>query len=113
MTQKLLICQAGTKEATLYETTTPQVFSDNELIDLGVTWPLRTKKYLVFSLKNGKKIQTPDYLSPINFRYSTLEGLKRYLNDPQNAEKYFYLTNPDAARLYEELENNNSTLTHL
>src|SRR5690606_28302954 len=57
-------------------------------------------------LKKGQQVQTPDYLSPINFRYSTLEGLKRYLSDNQKGEKYFYLTNPDAARLCEELENN-------
>lgn len=107
MTQKLLVCQAGTNDATLYDTTTPQVYSDDELIDLGVNWPLRARQYLVFKLKNGQQIQIPGYLSPINFRYSTLEGLKRYLKDPQTGEKYFYLTNSDAARLYEELENNN------
>lgn len=106
MTQKLLVCQAGTKDATLYETTIPQVYSDDELIVLGVNWPLRARQYLVFELKKGQQVQTPDYLSPINFRYSTLEGLKRYLSDNQKGEKYFYLTNPDAARLYEELENN-------
>ena len=62
---------------------TPQVYSDDELIDLGVNWSPRARQYLVFKLKNGQQIQTPDYLSPINFRYSTLEGLKRYLKDPQ------------------------------
>ncbi len=72
-----------------------------------LVWNLRTNKYVVFHLKNPQEINTPDLLSPISFRYSTWEGLKRYLQSPQDSEKYFYLTNPDAARLHEELVKNN------
>ncbi|MBN2775836.1 MAG: DUF2357 domain-containing protein [Prolixibacteraceae bacterium] len=106
LTKKILICISGTKKAFLCNVSKWNILSDNELVNLGATWELRTDKYVVFELKDLKEIQTPDYLAPLNFRYSTLEGLNRYLNDPQNASKYFYLTNPDAARLYEELENN-------
>ena len=40
----------------------------------------------------------------MKFRYSTVEGLNRYLNDPVNEKDCFYLTNPGSARLYEELK---------
>ena len=107
MSKKLLICRAGTKEAILYDAEKTEIVSDNELIKLGATWSLRTDKYVIFHLKNAEKLVTPDYLSPLNFRYSTLEGLKRYIANPKDSEKYFYLTNPDAARLYEELMRKN------
>lgn len=108
LTKKLLICQAGSNDAILYDVLKWEILSDNELIELGVTWNLRTNKYVVFYLKNPKEIEIPDSLvPPTKFRYSTLEGLNRFLKDPLNAKKYFYLTNPDAARLYEELAKSN------
>jgi hypothetical protein len=36
-----------------------------------------------------------------------LEGLTRYLGDPNLDKDCFYLTNPDAARLYQELKKRN------
>ena len=47
----------------------------------------------------------PSNLAPLRFRYSTSEGLKRFNEDPSRNRNYFYLTNPDAARLFEKLTN--------
>lgn len=106
LTKKILISKAGTKEAILFDVKNWEILSDNELINLGVSWNLRTNKYVVFHLKNPKEINIPDLLSPISYRYSTWEGLNRFLKSPQDSEKCFYLTNPDAARLHDELVKN-------
>lgn len=104
MTKKILLCKSGTTEAYLYDVKEWEILTDKELKEKGTTWNHRANKYVAFHLvKNGKQINTPDKLSPMKFRYATLEGLNRYLNSPLKKKGYFYLTNPDAARLYEEL----------
>ncbi len=101
--KKILVCIAGTKEATLYDVVDWEIMTRKELQDAGTTWEHRDEKYIAFRLSNGEQRLTPDSLSPMSFRYATTEGLKRYLIDPSKDRRLFYLTNPDATRLYEEL----------
>ena len=104
MTKKILLCKSGTTEAYLYDVKEWEILTDKELKEKGTTWNHRANKYVAFHLvKNGKQMNTPDKLSPMKFRYATLEGLNRYLNSPSKEKGCFYLTNPDSARLYEEL----------
>lgn len=107
LTKKLLVCKSGTSEATLYDVKNWEILSDNELEKFGTTWNHRTNKYVSFHLDFEKQITTPDKFAPLKFRYATLEGLNRYLQNPDFDKGYFYLTNPDAARLYQELKNQN------
>jgi hypothetical protein len=107
LSNKILVCKAATYEATLYVVKSWEILTDKELCNLGTTWNHRTNRYVAFHLENGKEIKTPDMLSPISYRYSTLEGLNRYLTDPISNKGYFYITNPDAARLYKELTKQN------
>lgn len=104
LSKKILICKSGTKEATLYSVKHWEVITDKELIALGTQWNHRSEKYIAFHLENGQKLKTPDRIAPLKFRYSTQEGLNRYLQNPESDKGYFYLTNPDAARLYQELK---------
>jgi uncharacterized protein len=103
LSRKILLCLAGTTNAFFCDVENWEILTDIELIDLGTSWNHRKNKYIAFHLKNINEITTPDNISPINFRYSTFEGLSRYLADPKMNRDCFYLTNPDAARLYEEL----------
>ena len=107
LSKKILLCQAGSNNAFLCDVENWEFLTEHDLIVLGSSWNHRKNKYIAFHLKNITEINTPENISPISFRYSTLEGLKRYLQSPQDSEKYFYLTNPDAARLHEELVKNN------
>jgi uncharacterized protein len=97
----LLVCQSGTKNAFLCDVENWEVLSDNEIKKLGANWSLRGNKYLAFNVKNIRKIQTPTAVSPISFRYASRKGLEKYLIDGD--KNYFFLTNPDAARLYKAL----------
>jgi predicted component of viral defense system (DUF524 family) len=107
LSKKFLICKAGTNEALLYDVNDWEILTDRELKDLGTTWNHRKEKYIAFHLSNGKTIQTPDKIAPLKFRYATQEGLNSYLQNPTLNKSCFYLTNPDAARLYQELQNLN------
>ena len=104
LTKQLLVCTSGTNDATLFEVKDWEILTDFELEKLGTTWNHRSNKYVVFHLKFKKQINTPDKIAPLKFRYSTLEGLTRYLDNPSLDKDCFYLTNPDAARLYQELK---------
>ena len=104
LSKKILVCIAGTKNATLYDVKHWEVLTDKELNTLGTTWFHRAQKYISFHLSNGKEIITPEKLSPQKFRYATEKGLTEYLNNPDTGKGYFYLTNPDSARLYNELK---------
>jgi len=104
LSKKLLVCKSGTKEATLYNVKYWEILTDKELAAIGTQWNHRTEKYIAFHLENGQALMTPDKIAPLKFRYSTLEGLNRYLQNPNSDKEYFYLTNPDAARLYQELK---------
>ena len=108
LTKKLLICTSGTKDANLYKVKDWEILTDKELEIFGATWSHRASKYVVFHLELEKQITTPDKLSPLKFRYATVEGLNRYLKHPESDKGCFYLTNPDAARLYEELRKQNT-----
>lgn len=104
LSKKLLVCKAGTNEATLYEIRDWEMVTDKELYKKGARWDHRTNKYLAFHLKKAKHITTPDKIAPYKFRYTTQESLNGYLQNPETNKDYFYLTTPDAARLYEELK---------
>lgn len=103
LTKHLLVCRSDTKEATLYKAKSWEVLSDEELRAMGTTWPHRAEKYLAFHLEAAEKITTPDKITPYGFRYTTKEGLSRYLKDQGHNKSYFYITTPDAARLFDEL----------
>ncbi len=104
LTKKILICKSGTNEAVLYDVNDWEILTDRELKYLGTTWNHQKEKYIAFHLSNGKTIQTPDKIAPLKFRYATQEGLNSYLQNPTLNKSCFYLTNPDAARLYQELK---------
>ena len=105
LTKKLLVCKSGKKEAILYNVKSWEILTAKELRLLGTSWNHRGNKYIVFHLDAGETITTPDALTPITYRFATFEGLKRYRKDPEMGKGYFYMTCPDAARLYEELMN--------
>lgn len=105
LSKKLLICKSGTNQAILYDVKYWEILTNIELEKLGTTWNHRSVKYVAFHIKTIKEISTPGKIAPQRFRYSTLEGLTRYLNNPGTEKDCFYLTNPDAARLYQELKN--------
>jgi predicted component of viral defense system (DUF524 family) len=102
MTKKLLLCRAGTTEAFLYDVRSWEILTDKELQLRGTFWPHRQEKYVVFNLTNEIIFKTPTNISPMSFRYTTFEGLKRYM-EAHGDKRFLYLTNPDAARLFEEL----------
>ncbi len=104
LSKNILICKAGTKEAVLYSITNWEILSEKELQQMGTSWPHRTNKYIAFHIKKEKELRTPDKLTPLKYRFSTMEGLSRYIENPVADKACFYLTNPDAARLYLELK---------
>lgn len=104
LTKQVLICKAGTKEAFLCKVENWVVITRNELKKMGTSWSHRAEQYIVFSLRGLELILMPEKIAPLKFRYTTTEGIKRYLQAPQ-ADKYcFYLTNASSARLYQELK---------
>ena len=104
LSKQLLICKSGTNQATFFSVKHWEILTDFELEKLGATWNHRSNKYVAFHLEFKKEITTPEKIAPLKFRYSTLEGLDRYLSNPTLDKECFYLTNPDAARLYQELK---------
>lgn len=105
LSKMILVCKAGINEANLYKVKYWEILSDNELERLGANWNLRSPKYLAFHLKFAKKVNTPEMITPVKYRYATLQGLNSYLHDPISNKDFFYFTNPDAKRLYQELKN--------
>ena len=105
--KKILVCIAGKRDAILYDVVEWEIMDKSELKDIGTTWDHRNEKYVAFHLKLDQICVTPDSLSPMSYRYATFEGLNRYLSDPTKDRKLFYLTSPDAARLYDELKKKN------
>ena len=98
----LLLCKSGSKKAFLAKVNAREIVSSQELQASGASWNLHHPKYIRFYLQpNLQELQTPEPIAPVSFRYTSLEGLKRYLAG--ESTKCFYLTNPDAARLYQEL----------
>lgn len=107
MTDKMLLCISGTNNALSYDVTSWEMLSVNELQSLDANWNHKHEKYIAFHLKNEIAVKIPKNITPLYFRYATSEGLKRYLNNPSKNKWCFYLTNPDAARLHEDLTKNN------
>jgi len=103
--KKILLCKSGTRNAMLFDVIDWEILTDKELIKLGTSWTHRFEKYLAFHLNHLKDIKTPGIIAPVNYRYTTEKGLNLYLNEHNPDKKVFYLTNPDAARLYLELVN--------
>ncbi|MBL7938469.1 MAG: DUF2357 domain-containing protein [Flavobacteriales bacterium] len=102
--KELLMCIAGTRDAILCRTTGWEVLTSDELKATGTTWPHSHDHYVVFSVDELRKVRTPKPEAPVRFRYSTHEGLNRYLSSRGEDAALFYLTSPDAARLYEQLK---------
>ncbi len=107
LSNHLLLCQSGTRNAFLFEVESREIVTDKRLKAMGAAWNLSHTQYISFKLKNKKTVETPEAIAPISFRYSSLEGLSRYLEGKPFDKNYFYLTNPDAARLYEEIKRRN------
>lgn len=106
MTKKVLVCFGGRNHAFLYNVLKWEILTSNELESKGATWDLSHERYVAFHLSEPlDEIKTPEKLAPISYRYASLQGLKLYLNELPTDKNYFYLTNPDAARLYKELKN--------
>lgn len=103
MTKKILVCKAGTTTAWLYDVTGWEIMNEQELRNAGTGWQHKKEKYIVFHLANRQELKTPHKMARAGLRYATLEGLNRYISDPAKGKNNFYLSNPDAARLSEEL----------
>lgn len=106
-TKKLLLCQAGTNEAILFDVSRWEILTDKELTSMGTTWKHRECKYVVFHIKRSQTLRMPSKIAPRKFRYTTLEGLERFMKDPVSDAGCFYLTSPSAGRLYDELRHMN------
>ncbi len=106
MSKELLVCLAGTTTAYLCSTDGWEVLSAAELTQAGASWVLSRERYVVFRIAEHRVVQTPHFVAPSRFRYSTREGLRRYLASAGADQAQFYLTSADAARLYEELSAN-------
>lgn len=102
MSKSILVYDIELESAVLYDVEDWEIMTDKELISKGADWILRTDKYVAFNLTNPRPIEVPNKLGTrIGYRYTTKAGLKNYL-ETKNKD-YFYLANPDAARLYETL----------
>ncbi len=101
LSKELLVCEAGTRTAYRCGVEGWEILTKSELQELGVTWTLHHDRYVVFRISNPTETVTPTPIAPFKFRYSTKEGLDRYMlkGDPA----HFYLTGPDAARLLEAM----------
>jgi predicted component of viral defense system (DUF524 family) len=103
LSKYILVHNTVSLEASLYEVKDWEFLLANELYTMGVTWPLSNLKYIAFNLQNPVPITLPSSIGSIRgYRYTSKEGLKKYL--ATGDKNYFYLTNSDAARLYEELK---------
>ncbi len=103
--KKILVCKSGSNDAILYDVVDWEIMTKRELEEAGTSWHHRKEKYVVFHLTNGEKKEIPDKLHSLGgYRYATCEGIRRYLNESVKDKRLFYLTNADAARLYEELK---------
>jgi len=107
MTRHLLLCLSGSKKAYLCEVDNWEVLTDKDLIRLNVSWNLRQAKYIGFKVKNLVPLETPSAMAPISFRYASKQGLDLYLTNKTNDKNFFYLSNANAARLYEEIKKRN------
>jgi predicted component of viral defense system (DUF524 family) len=103
-TKELLMCIAGSRDAILCRTAGWEVLTSAELKATGTTWAHSHDHYVVFNVEGLRRIRTPKPVAPVRFRYSTREGLNRYLSSNGEDAALFYLTSPDAARLYEQLK---------
>lgn len=102
LSKEILVYDVASSEAVLYDVKDWEFNTDNELKEKGASWPLNHTKYVVFNLFNPKPIKVPGKLGTLRgYRYTSKEGLKRYLETGD--KNCFYLSNPDAARLYDEL----------
>jgi predicted component of viral defense system (DUF524 family) len=102
LSKKILVYDVVTSEAVLYDVKDWEFNTDKELKEKGASWPLNHSKYIVFNLFNPKSIKVPGKLGTLRgYRYTSKEGLKRYLETGD--KNCFYLSNPDAARFYNEL----------
>ena len=107
MTRHLLLCLSGSKKAYMCEVENWEVLTDKDLMDLDVSWNLRQTKYIGFRVSKLTPLETPSAIAPISFRYASKQGLDLYLANKSNDKNYFYLSNADAARLYEEIKKRN------
>ncbi len=106
LSKSILVYDVVSSEATLYDVKDWEFMTCRELEQKGALWPLSHLKYVVFNLTNPKQKNVPGKLGTLRgYRYTSREGLNRYI---ESGEKHcFYLSNPNAARLYEELEKAN------
>jgi predicted component of viral defense system (DUF524 family) len=99
--RELLVCEAGDRTAYRCTVESWEIMMKPALKDLGVSWDLHHDRYVVFRTTGAVEVETPNPIAPTKFRYSTKEGLDRYLSSGDPAQ--FYLTGPDAARLLDSL----------
>jgi hypothetical protein len=101
LSRELLVCEAGSRTAYRCKVESWEVMTQPALKELGVTWEMHHDRYVVFRTTDAAPVETPKPIAPTKFRYSTKEGLDRYLSTGDSAQ--FYLTGPDAARLLDSL----------
>jgi predicted component of viral defense system (DUF524 family) len=101
LSRELLVCEAGSRIAYRCKVESWEVMTQPALKELGVTWEMHHDRYVVFRTTDAAPVETPKPMAPTKFRYSTKEGLDRYLSTGDPAQ--FYLTGPDTARLLDAL----------
>ena len=101
-TKSILLYDSVSNKSVIYRVKDWEICTDAELIKKGVSWNLSNTKYIVFNLTDPKSVNVPGKIGSISgYRYTTPLGLEKYKNTGN--KNYFYITNPDAARLLEEL----------
>ena len=103
LSKHLLVCKAGSVEAVRCDVKEWEVMSSQQLKEKGATWPLSFDRYVVFHTTDHDLIRTPEPIAPRKFRYTTKEGLDRYLASNGTEKGLIYLSHANAARLYDTL----------
>lgn len=95
----LLLAKSRTKEAILKKVKRWEIISSKELSKIVTNWRLNHQKYILFHLEEQQEnIEISPEIIPINFRYTSMRGLKLFQKEANN--KTLYLTTESAYRLY-------------
>jgi len=98
-TEYVLLTRSGKTLAELRKVTRWEIMSREELRKTGISWSLNHPKYIVFSLDTVvETFEITTDIIPINFRYTTLRGLKIFKEE--RISKSLYLTSESAYKLY-------------
>ncbi|SHN31223.1 DUF2357 domain-containing protein [Mucilaginibacter sp. OK098] len=102
LSKSILLYDSISQTAELCKIKDWEICTNVELEQKGVTWQLNHSKYIIFNLTERHLIEIPGKIGSIRgYQYTTPLGLEKYRKTKN--KNYFYITNPDAARLLNEL----------